>query len=69
MAIEAGLRVKKRRRTWLLFLAMFLVCAFLVWLFWKDLERVWRPERPAPEEKILEEERKQLEEILRKRAR
>jgi len=50
--------------------------AFLVWLFWSDIERLVQsgggktasePIRKSPPEKISEEERKQLEEILKKR--
>jgi len=75
--------MRKRRRSRLgLFAVLSLsvllawLIAFLVWLFWSDLERLVQsgdgkttsePIRKSPPEKISEEERKQLEEILKKR--
>jgi hypothetical protein len=75
--------MKKKTRGWLtrlvlFFFSVFLVwfLVFLVWLFWADLKRLVEGEgkksateqiQKSSQEKILDEERRQLEEILKKR--
>jgi hypothetical protein len=91
-------RKKKRQKTtWLRALLLFVIgpviiwaCAFVLWLYWDDLNHRFRPnaarpaapaparpsktnedrERPsgpAPQERIFDEDRKKLEEILKQR--
>jgi hypothetical protein len=72
---------KKRSGLKLFPLSLFLVLvvwvtSFLVWLFWKDIQRTEilsgnntttiQPQQPS-QEKISEEERKKLDEILKRR--
>ncbi len=75
--------MKKKTRGWLtrlvlFFFSVFLVwlLVFLVWLFWADLKRIVKGEekksateqtQKSSQEKILDEDRRQLEEILKKR--
>jgi hypothetical protein len=75
--------VKKKKRGWLWRLAVSFVgvlavwfFAFLAWFFWDDLERWvgWGARKVEPDqarkpsqERIFEEERKQLDEILKQR--
>jgi hypothetical protein len=75
--------MRKKRRGRFALLAISLVCvflawsvAFLVWLFWSDIERfvklrgektVSEQLREPSQERILEEDRKRLDEILKKR--
>jgi len=73
---------RRKKRRWLSvfvvsIFSVFLVwiLAFLVWLYWPDLQSFFQSEaQKGPAEKsagasqeILEEERKQLEEILKRR--
>ena len=59
-----------------MFILLVWLLAFLVWLIWPDLEKlvdlVWKKEvteqtQKSSQEKILEEDRKKLEEILKQR--
>jgi cytoskeletal protein RodZ len=74
-------RKKKRSRFKLFPLSLVLVVvvwvtSFLVWFFWKDIQRTEilsgkntttaQPQQPS-QEKISEEERKKLDEILKRR--
>ncbi|MBI4487804.1 MAG: hypothetical protein HY694_01850 [Deltaproteobacteria bacterium] len=75
--------MKKKTRGWLtrlfiFFFSVFLVwfLVFLVWLFWADLKRLVKGEgkksateqtQEPSQEKISEQDRRQLEEILKKR--
>jgi hypothetical protein len=91
-------RTKRSKRTWLRALLLFViapilswVCAFFLWLYWDDLNRLLRPNEssrtapqpagpaktkedrehpagPAPQERIFDEDRKKLEEILKRRS-
>ncbi|MBI2985651.1 MAG: hypothetical protein HYY45_02675 [Deltaproteobacteria bacterium] len=68
--------MRKKSKSWLFFPVIVLIAALLLWLFWKDIERLARralgkdmteqSQKPA-REGISEEDRKKLEEILRKR--
>lgn len=55
--------MKKKTGRWPVLLILFLACIFLLWYFWPRIIRFFSPSQ----EKILEEERKQLEEILKRR--
>jgi Na+-transporting methylmalonyl-CoA/oxaloacetate decarboxylase gamma subunit len=70
------MKKKKRSRRWSIFLLLFFVSAFMLWFFWRDIAKVvqsvWK--KPAAEksqkrsqEKISEDERKKLEEILKRK--
>lgn len=75
--------MKKKTRGWLTRLVLFFFSVFLVWflvflawLFWADLKRIVKGEgkksateqiQKSSQEKILDEDRRQLEEILKKR--
>ena len=61
------MKKKTNRRLALLVLLFFSVV--LLWYFWRDLARLagWPAKRAAPEEKISEQDRKKLEEILKQR--
>ena len=70
--------MKKKSGSGFLLLAFLLFCAFLLWFFWPEVtswvERAEKKPAPAqtkgaPKEKISEEERKKLDEILRERRR
>jgi hypothetical protein len=55
--------MKKKKASWPVFLVLLLACIFLIWYFWPRVSGfLW-----SPREKILEEERKQLEDILKRR--
>ncbi len=68
--------MKRKMRSWPLLIVLLAFTAFLLWFFWGDVEKFIRPgmKRNTPEqvqkpaqEKILEEDRKKLEEILKRR--
>jgi hypothetical protein len=53
---------KKKKRKWPLLLALFLASICLLWYFWPRVSGFLWPSQ----EKILEGERKQLEDILKR---
>ena len=88
-------RKKRRKKSWLRTLVLFLVTplavwliAFLIWFYWYDLGRLFtkdesrrvtpkrqidkdelreRAPSPQPREKLFDEDRKKLEDILKRR--
>jgi hypothetical protein len=73
-------RKKKRSRFRFFLLSLFFIfvlwaATFLVWLFWKEIQslsvlsgkKTAEPARKPSQEKISEEERKKLDEILKRR--
>lgn len=68
--------MRKKTKRWLAFLALSLLGIFLLWFFWKDLERTATPakkkvsaQKPSrsPQERISEEDQEKLEQILKRR--
>lgn len=60
---------KRKSHLGLFMFALLCICALLIWCFRKELLRIagFEGKKSAPQEKISNEDRKQLENILKRR--